>query len=157
MPKKMKSAGILLFRRTTGAVEVLLAHPGGPYWARKDDHAWSIPKGEFDDEEAEQAARREFTEETGGTVTGELIPLSPVKQKGGKIVHAFAVAQDFDPAGLTSNTFAMEWPPNSGQVAQYPEIDRAAWFTPEAARTKLMSGQLPLLDELLALLGPAPP
>jgi predicted NUDIX family NTP pyrophosphohydrolase len=145
------SAGILLFRRIHGGLEVLLAHPGGPYWARKDEHSWSIPKGEFEAESPLEAAKREFGEETGGTITGEPIPLSPVKQKGGKTVHAFAVEQDFDPAGLTSNTFAMEWPPKSGRVAQYPEIDRAAWFTPEVARTKLMLGQVPLLDELLAL------
>ena len=150
-----QSAGILLFRRTHGGIEVLLAHPGGPYWARKDEHSWSIPKGEFEAEDALEAAKREFGEETGGTITGDVMALSPVKQKGGKVVHAFAVEQDFDPAGLTSNTFAMEWPPKSGRVAQYPEIDRAAWFTPDVARAKMMAGQVPLLDELLALLSPA--
>ncbi len=148
------SAGILLFRRTNGVLEVLLAHPGGPYWAKKDEHSWSIPKGEFDAEDALEAAKREFGEETGGTITGDAIPLSPVKQKGGKVVHAFAVEQDFDPAGLTSNPFAMEWPPKSGQVGQYPEIDRAAWFLPDVARTKLMTGQVPLLDQLITLLSP---
>lgn len=147
-----KSAGILLFRRTHGGLEVLLAHPGGPYWARKDEHSWSIPKGEFDAEEPLDAAKREFGEETGGAVVGDPMALSPVKQKGGKIVHAFAVEQDFDPAGLTSNTFEMEWPPKSGLVAHHPEIDRVAWFTPDVAREKLMTGQLPLLDELMSLL-----
>jgi predicted NUDIX family NTP pyrophosphohydrolase len=147
-----KSAGILLFRRTHGGLEILLAHPGGPYWARKDEHSWSIPKGEFDAEEPLDAAKREFNEETGGTVTSDAIALSPVKQKGGKTVHAFAVEQNFDPAGLTSNTFEMEWPPKSGQVAPYPEVDRVAWFTPEEARAKLMTGQVPLLDELMSLL-----
>lgn len=151
-----KSAGILLFRRTHGTLEVLLAHPGGPYWAKKDDHAWSIPKGEFDVEDAFVAAKREFTEETGGAVTGQAIPLSPVKQPGGKTVHAFAVEQDFDPAHLTSNTFDLEWPPKSGRVQKYPEIDRAAWFSPDVARTKLLRGQVGLLDQLVVALAGAP-
>ncbi|HEX2660123.1 MAG TPA: NUDIX domain-containing protein, partial [Polyangia bacterium] len=141
-----KSAGILLFRRRGDGVEVMLAHPGGPFWARKDDGVWTIPKGEFDDEDALAAAKREFFEETGGTITGDAVALSPVKQKSGKLVHAFAVEQDFDPARLTSNTFELEWPPRSGRKATFPEIDRAAWFTPEVARTKLLASQLPLLD-----------
>ena len=147
-----QSAGFLLFRRAPVAIEVLLGHPGGPYWARKDDHAWTIPKGEFDTEEPLAAAKREFAEETGGTVTGIPIPLSPVQQSGGKIVHAFAVEQDFDPARMTSNTFELEWPPKSGRVDHYPEIDRVAWFSPDAARTKMMRGQVALLDQLIALL-----
>ena len=157
MPKATgkKSAGILLFRRSAGRVELLLAHPGGPFWARKDDGAWTIPKGEFDVEDALAAAKREFFEETGGSITGDPIALSPVKQKSGKMVYAFAVEQDFDPTRLTSNTFELEWPPRSGRVGRYPEIDRAAWFTPEAARTKLLAGQLPLIDELLSLVADA--
>jgi len=147
-----KSAGILLFRRGGDGLEVLLGHPGGPYWARKDEGSWSIPKGEFDAEDALDAAKREFLEETGSPITGQPIPLSPVKQKGGKTVYAFAVEQDFDPTALVSNTFAMEWPPKSGQIAHHPEIDRAAWFTPDAARTKLFAAQVPLLDELISLL-----
>jgi predicted NUDIX family NTP pyrophosphohydrolase len=146
-----KSAGVLLFRRGSGFVEVLLVHPGGPFWARKDEGAWTIPKGEFDAEDPLAAARREFFEETGGTITGAPVALSPVKQKGGKIVHAFAVEQDFDPARLVSNTFELEWPPRSGRVSRYPEIDRAAWFTRDAAREKLLASQLPLLDELMSL------
>lgn len=147
-----KSAGILLFRRRGDGVEVFLAHPGGPFWARKDDGAWTIPKGEFDEEEPLAAAKREFFEETGASITANAVALAPVKQKSGKVVHAFAVEQDFDPAQLTSNTFELEWPPRSGRRAAYPELDRAAWFTPEVARAKLLASQLPLLDELLALL-----
>lgn len=152
MPKT--SAGILLFRRPAGALQVLLAHPGGPFWTRKDDHAWSIPKGEFDPEVEGplQAAQREFAEEIGASVSGPLVPLSPVKQPGGKVVHAFAVEQDFDPATLVSNLFTLEWPPRSGRQQQFPEVDRVAWFSPEVARTKLLVGQLPLLDQLESLL-----
>jgi predicted NUDIX family NTP pyrophosphohydrolase len=154
MPKIMpkKSAGILLFRRAIDTVEVLLVHPGGPYWRGKDAHAWSIPKGEFDTEDPLQAAKREFAEETGGQVEGLPIPLSPVKQAGGKTVHAFAVEQDFDPATLRSNTFSLAWPPKSGRIREFPEVDQAAWFTPEIARSKLVAGQLALLDELLRTL-----
>ena len=153
MPKT--SAGILLFRRPADeAVQVLLAHPGGPFWARKDDHVWSIPKGEFDPavEDPLQAAKRELAEEIGASVSGPLVPLSPVKQPGGKVVHAFALEQDFDPATLVSNLFTLQWPPRSGRQQQFPEVDRVAWFSAEAARTKLLVGQLPLLDELERLL-----
>lgn len=147
MPRQ--SAGLLLFRESRGAIEVLLVHPGGPFWARKDDGAWSIPKGEFDaDEEPLAAARREFAEETGATVDGEFIELQPVRQPSGKIVHAWAVRADFDPAQLRSNTFAMEWPPKSGQLREFPEVDRAAWFAVDEARAKIQPGQLPLLDQL---------
>ena len=147
---KKTSAGILLFRRSRGTIEVLLAHPGGPYWAKKDDHAWSIPKGEFDPEREDplQAARREFTEETGATVAGTPIPLAPLKQPGGKIVHAFAVEQDFDPSALVSNTFSMEWPPRSGRLQQFPEVDRVAWFRHDDATIKILSGQVPFLEEV---------
>ncbi|MEW5881000.1 MAG: NUDIX domain-containing protein [Pseudomonadota bacterium] len=151
MPKQ--SAGLLLYRESRGAIEVLLVHPGGPFWARKDAGAWSIPKGEFDaDEEPLAAARREFEEETGQVVTGEFIALQPVRQRSGKIVHAWAVRADFDPARLRSNTFTMEWPPKSGQSREFPEVDRAAWFPLGEARAKIQPGQRPLLDQLEAML-----
>ncbi len=157
MPKR--SAGLLLYRESRGAPEVLLVHPGGPFWARKDDGAWSIPKGEFeDDEEPLAAARRECAEETGTAVEGDFIELRPVRLPSGKIVHAWAVRADFDPAQLRSNTFSLEWPPKSGQLREFPEVDRAAWFTLEQARAKIQPGQRPLLDQLDALvrLGSAP-
>src|SRR5688572_26325066 len=128
MPRK-QSAGLLLFRRGTAGLEVLLVHPGGPLWARKDEGAWSIPKGEIgQDEDVLAAARREVAEETGATPPGPFIALSPVRQTGGKIVHVWAVESDFDPAFLTSNLFEMEWPPRSGKIRSFPEVDRAAWF-----------------------------
>lgn len=151
MPKR--SAGLLLFRELRGALEVLLVHPGGPFWARKDDGAWSIPKGEFEgDEEPLAAARREFAEETGAAIDGEFIALAPVRQPSGKIVHAWAVRADFDPAQLRSNTFAMAWPPKSGQLREFPEVDRAAWFGLDEAHAKIQPGQRPLLDQLHELL-----
>lgn len=151
MPKQ--SAGLLLYRESRGAIEVLLVHPGGPFWARKDDGAWSIPKGEFDgDEEPLAAARREFAEETGTAIDGEFIAVAPVRLPSGKIVHAWAVRADFDPARLRSNTFSMQWPPKSGRLREFPEVDRAAWFSLEQARAKIQPGQLPLLDQLAALL-----
>lgn len=147
------SAGLLLYRASRGAIEVLLVHPGGPFWARKDDGAWSIPKGEFDDGEAPlAAARREFAEETGAAVDGDFIELQPVRLPSGKIVHAWAVRADFDPTRLRSNTFTIEWPPKSGQLREFPEVDRAAWFTLDEARGKIQPGQRPLLDRLEALL-----
>jgi predicted NUDIX family NTP pyrophosphohydrolase len=147
VPKE--SAGLLLFRRGAGGPEVFLVHPGGPFWANKDEHAWSIPKGEFaGDEDPLTAARREFAEETGLSVEGTFIALSPRKQPGGKIVHAFAVEGDGDPTLVKSNMFALEWPPRSGRTQEFPEIDRAAWFPLAAARLKIHKGQLPLLDEL---------
>jgi len=151
MPKR--SAGLLLFRTTSDQIEVLLVHPGGPFWARKDDGAWSIPKGEFEEgEDPLSAAKREFTEETGVSLPdiadAELIPLRPVRQPGGKVVYAWAVHHDFDPAGLKSNTFSMEWPPRSGRQRDFPEIDRAAWFIVETASSKILKGQVPLLDQL---------
>ncbi len=143
------SAGILLFRALAGHLEVLLVHPGGPFWARKDDGAWSIPKSEFDDgEDPLAAARREFAEETGLTMVGEPMPLGALRQPSGKVVHAWAVRGDFDPARLKSNTFEMEWPPRSGRRQEFPEVDRAAWFTLEAARNKINKGQLGFLDQL---------
>ena len=153
MPKK--SAGLLLFRETRDGLEVLLVHPGGPFWARKDDGAWSIPKGEFEDgEDPLAAARREFEEETGARPpAGEPIPLEPVRQPSGKIVHAWAVRGDFDPRDLKSNTFRMEWPPRSGREGEFPEVDRAAWFTFEQARRKIQKGQIAIIDELQASFG----
>jgi predicted NUDIX family NTP pyrophosphohydrolase len=153
MPKE--SAGLLLFRRRAQGLEVFLVHPGGPFWARKDEHAWSIPKGEFTAEERPlTAARREFTEETGLSVDGTFIALPPRKQPGGKIVHAFAVEGDCDPAAVKSNSFTLEWPPRSGRRQEFPEIDRAAWFPLAAARTKIHKGQAPLIDELERVLSP---
>ena len=152
MPKQ--SAGILLYRQTEQGLEVFLVHPGGPFWARKDEHAWSIPKGEFGvEEEPLDAARREFEEETGVAVRGTFVPLEPVKQAGGKVVHAWACEGDCDPAQLRSNTFSMEWPPRTGKQQEFPEVDRAEWFAVEEARTKLHKGQLPLLKQLAGLLG----
>ncbi len=146
-----KSAGLLLFREKPGNLEVLLVHPGGPFWAKKDDGAWSIPKGEFaDGEDPLAAARREFEEELGVAVDGELIPLDAVKQPGGKVVHAWAVRGDFNPSELKSNTFSMEWPPRSGRQREFPEVDRAEWFDVETARTKILKGQAAFLDQLLA-------
>ena len=147
MPKE--SAGLVLFRRGAGGPEIFLVHPGGPFWARKDEHAWSIPKGELDGgEDPLTAARREFAEETGLSVEGTFCALPPCKQSGGKIVHAFAVEADADPAAVRSNLFELEWPPRSGRRQEFPEIDRAAWFPLAAARQKIHKGQLPLLDEL---------
>ena len=144
-----RSAGLLLYREGDGGLEVLLVHPGGPYWKNKDDGAWSIPKGEYDDfEDPLAAARREFEEETGVVPNGEFLPLQPVRQPGGKIVHAWAVRGDFDPATLRSNTFTMEWPPRSGRQQEFPEVDRAAWWPVEQARRKILTGQAPLLAQL---------
>jgi predicted NUDIX family NTP pyrophosphohydrolase len=144
-----KSAGILLFRESSGYLEVLLVHPGGPFWAKKDEGAWSIPKGEFDDgEDPLAAAKRELTEETGLTLVDEPMPLGALRQPGGKLVHAWAVRGDFDPARLRSNTFVMEWPPRAGRQQEFPEIDRAAWYTMETARSKILKGQMGFLDQL---------
>lgn len=156
MPKT--SAGLLLYRVIDGRLEVLLGHPGGPFWARKDDGAWSIPKGEYTDEDPWRAARREFSEELGLPVPdGPRIDLDPVKQAGGKVVTAFGVRGDLDVADATSNTFELEWPKGSGNVREYPEVDRVAWFPLSVARSKVLKGQLPLLDQLeqrVAALGP---
>jgi predicted NUDIX family NTP pyrophosphohydrolase len=149
-----RSAGILVYRKRDGGTEVLLAHPGGPFWAKRDAGAWSVPKGEYaDGEEAEAAARREFAEETGWSLEGELRPLGEVRQKAGKSVTGFAAEGDFDPANLESNRFEMEWPPKSGRKASFPEIDRAGWFSLDEARGKMIEGQRPLLDRLQDLLG----
>jgi predicted NUDIX family NTP pyrophosphohydrolase len=148
MPKK--SAGLLMYRHNEDSVEVLLVHPGGPFWRKKDDGAWTIPKGEFAaDEDPLEAAKREFKEETGSDPPdGQYIPLTPIKQKNGKIVHAWAVEGDFDPAKLNSNEFETEWPAKSGRTQKFPEIDRAEWFAPEVAKRKMLNGQGALVDEL---------
>jgi predicted NUDIX family NTP pyrophosphohydrolase len=148
---KASSAGILVYRRHP-RLEVLLVHPGGPFWAKKDDGAWSIPKGEFaEGEDPVAAARRELAEETGLVTEGELRPLGSVKQAGGKVVHGWALEGNLDASAIRSNTFSMEWPPRSGRMQQFPEVDRAAWFSIDEARIKLLQGQLPLLDALIAL------
>lgn len=144
------SAGLLLYKRVGDGLQVLLVHPGGPYWARKDAGAWSIPKGEYTDgEEPRAAALREFEEETGqAPPEGELLDLGTVRQRGGKEVVAWAVEGDLDVTTLVSNTFELEWPPRSGRTQAFPEVDRAEWFDVEVARTKLHRGQVPLLDRL---------
>ncbi len=148
------SAGILLFRRRCDGVEVLLVHPGGPFWAKKDDGAWSIPKGEMESgEDAVVAAKREFEEETGAAIGGALVDLGTFRQPSGKIVAAFASEGDFDPASLQSNLFAIEWPPRSGKTAEFPEADRAAWFGLEEAQRKILKGQRPILAALAARVG----
>jgi predicted NUDIX family NTP pyrophosphohydrolase len=141
-----------MFRWREQALEVFLVHPGGPFWTNKDLGAWSIPKGEYsEDEDALAAARREFQEETGVAATGEPIPLTDIKQQGGKIVKAWAMEGDFDAATLRSNTFSMEWPPKSGRMQEFPEVDRGAWFSLEAAREKLIKAQAAFLDQLAAI------
>jgi predicted NUDIX family NTP pyrophosphohydrolase len=147
MPKR--SAGLLLFRNPT-QLEVFLVHPGGPFWAKKDDGAWSIPKGEYSEhEDPLQAAKREFQEETGIAIDGNFLPLSDIKQPGGKIVTAWALEKDIDATRVESNTFSIEWPPKSGKTKQFPEVDRAAWFPISTARSKLLQGQLAFIDRLL--------
>jgi predicted NUDIX family NTP pyrophosphohydrolase len=149
MPKL--SAGLLLYRIGDGSVEVLIGHPGGPFWAKKDDGAWSIPKGEYiDGEDPWLAARREFTEELGKQPPdGPRIDFPPLRQPSGKIITAFAVRGDLDLDGTVSNTFTVEWPKGSGNVREYPEIDRVDWFSVGEARSKLLKGQRPLLDQLM--------
>ena len=148
------SAGILLWRNREGGVEVLLAHNGGPYWARKDHGHWTIPKGEVEPgEELAAVARREFAEETGHEVPdGPLIDLGQIRQKSGKVVLGWAVEGDLDPATAVSNTYEMEWPPRSGRVQAFPEIDRVEWFGLEEARGRLKEAQVPFLDRLEAAL-----
>lgn len=151
--RSRKSAGLLVYRIGQHGVEVFLVHPGGPFWRNKDEGAWSIPKGEYTaDEEALAAAQREFTEETGMRVEGPFRPLAPVRQAGGKLVHAWAVIGEFDADAIRSNTFTMEWPPRSGRLRTFPEVDRAAWFTLDEALVKLLAGQRPLLAELAQLI-----
>ena len=154
-----ESAGVLLFR-APAAPELLLVHPGGPFWARKDLGAWSIPKGEPDGgEELRRCALRELAEELGPAAPsldpGELIELGSIRQKGGKRVHAWAAEAEFDPAALASNGFEMEWPPRSGDRAEFPEVDRAQWFDPDEARRRILPAQVPLIDRLLEAIAPS--
>jgi len=144
-----------MYRVREGVPQVLLAHPGGPYFVNKDDGAWTIPKGEPDEEEdLLVTAQREFEEEMGLKPTGPFISLKPIKQKGGKVVHAWAFEGDCDPAAIKSNTFTMEWPPKSGRQMEFPEIDRAEWFDLATAKTKIKAGQEALIEEFEALKGP---
>ena len=154
MPSK-HSAGLVVHRRAKDGLEVLLVHPGGPFWAKKDLGAWSIPKGEIDPgEESEPllVARREFAEETGRPIAGDFVPLEPVRQRGGKIVQAWAIEGDLDVSQLRSNSFTMEWPPRSGTFRSFPEVDRAEWFPIAEAKVRILTGQRPLLEQLEALL-----
>lgn len=151
-----KSAGLMLYRQASdgSGLEILLVHPGGPFWRKKDEGAWTVPKGEFDDdEEPLDAAKREFKEELGSPApNGDYVTLGSVKQKGGKTVYAWAVKGDFDPGKLESNTFTCEWPPNSKRMQQFPEVDRADWFTPEVAKRKILPAQVPFINGLLEIL-----
>lgn len=148
-----QSAGILLYRIKNNSLQVFLVHPGGPFWKNKDAGAWSVPKGEFwDDEEALIAARREFQEETGRAIDGHFIPLNSVKQKSGKIIHAWAVEGDIDETSIISNTFPLEWPPRSGKMITVPEINRADWFDTATAKEKINPAQAALIDQLIAML-----
>jgi predicted NUDIX family NTP pyrophosphohydrolase len=152
MPKS--SAGILLYRFRPAGPEVLLVHPGGPFWARKDEGAWSIPKGLVEPgEDVLAAAQREFAEETGCRPEGEAVALGDFRQPGGKLVTVFAIAGDFDLAGFASNSFTLEWPPRSGRQAEFPEADRAGWFALPAARVKILKGQIPILTAFAAAIG----
>jgi len=145
-----RSAGVILYRRSAGGLEVLLVHPGGPLWARRDAGAWSIPKGEYSDgEDPAAAARREFAEELGSPAPADFpIDLGDVRQRGGKLVHAWAAPGDLDASQIRSNTFTLEWPPRSGRIGEFPEVDRAQWFTLEQARERINPGQVPLLERL---------
>ncbi|HMJ45535.1 MAG TPA: NUDIX domain-containing protein [Pseudolabrys sp.] len=145
------SAGILAFRQSKG-LEILLAHPGGPYWRNKDLGAWTIPKGVVESGDLLACAKREFNEETGLIADGTIIPLEPIRQKSGKTVHAFALEADFDLTGFVSNAFEMEWPPRSGTMQQFPEIDRIAYVDEATARQKILAAQMPFIDQLVARL-----
>ena len=149
MPKG--GAGLLMYRRSRGTLEVLLVHPGGPFWEKKDLGSWSIPKGEYEaSEEALAAATREFQEETGLVAGGPFTALTSIRQEGGKLVQAWAFEGDCDAESLKSTTFSLEWPPNSGRRREFPEVDRAGWFSIEEARRKILPAQADLLDELAA-------
>jgi predicted NUDIX family NTP pyrophosphohydrolase len=153
MPKQ--SAGVLAYRQTAGRVEFLLVHPGGPFWRNKDEGAWSIPKGEFaDGEDPLQVARREFEEETGLAIDGTFLPLGTVKQRSGKVVHAWLIEADVDASNLRSNTFSIEWPPKSGKMQEFPEVDRAEWFDIVAAARKINPAQHDLLLRAAKLIQP---
>jgi predicted NUDIX family NTP pyrophosphohydrolase len=148
------SAGILLYRYHGNSLEVFLVHPGGPFWAKKDYASWSIPKGEYEEpEDPLAAAQREFKEETGSEVFGKFVPLRPLKQPSGKVVHAFATEGDCDASNVHSNTFVMEWPRKSGKMQEFPEVDRAAWFDLGEAHQRILPGQVGFLGQLQELLG----
>lgn len=145
-----KSAGILVYRLSEGKPQILLVHPGGPFWAKKDLGAWSVPKGEYEeDENPLNAAKREFKEELGIDISGDFIELSPVKQKSGKVVQAWAIEKSLDIGDFRSNTFSVEWPQRSGKFKEFPEVDKAQWFSPEEARQKINAAQAGLVDELM--------
>lgn len=147
-----RSAGLLMYRRRDGNLVVFLVHMGGPYWAKKDMGAWSIPKGEYESgEDPFDVAKREFFEETGFTAVGDFTRLADIKQPGGKVVSAWAFEGDCDAKAMTSNTFSMEWPPRSGRFREFPEVDRAEWFDPDTAKEKILKGQRPLIEELQRL------
>jgi len=149
-----KSAGVLVFRKAASGVEIFLAHPGGPFWTKKDDGAWTIPKGEIDEgEDAQAAALREFKEETGVSLSGDMMTLGQFRQPSGKIVQAWALESDIDAAAVASNDFEMEWPPKSGRMGRFPEIDRAAWFSPDEALVKITKGQRAIVEALCRRLG----
>jgi predicted NUDIX family NTP pyrophosphohydrolase len=151
--KQKLSAGLLMFRRCDGQLQVLLAHPGGPFWKKKDEGAWSIPKGEYDEgEHPLDAAKREFEEETGINPRGEFIALDQIKQPSGKVISAWGFEGDCSPTDIRSNTFSMEWPPRSGLQQEFPEVDRADWFTVNDARKRIVKGQIGFLDRLVARL-----
>jgi len=151
MPEK--SAGVLMYRRTGRAIELLLVHPGGPFWAKKDDGAWTIPKGLMEaNEDSQAAARREFAEETGTTLVGPMTNLGAFPQPSGKVVHAWAIEGDLDPARIQSNTFELEWPPKSGKRRSFPEVDRAQWFDVPTAEDKIVKGQRPIIEALVRIL-----
>jgi predicted NUDIX family NTP pyrophosphohydrolase len=152
MAKKL-SAGILLYRKRDSGIEVFLVHPGGPFWSKKDDGAWSIPKGEYvEGEDPLAVAKREFHEETGSPVIGDCLPLTPRKQPSGKMITAWAIEGEIDPLSVRSNSFLMEWPPKSGKMEEFPEVDRALWCDLATARKKLFPGQRAFLDQLQQLL-----
>lgn len=145
-----QSAGILLYRRKSNRIEFFLVHPGGPFWQKKDNGAWSIPKGEFtDNEKALEAAKREFEEETGITLSGNFIELTPIRQKAGKLIYAWALEGDVDASSILSNSFEIEWPPGSGLYKEFPEVDKAEWFGEEQAKEKINPAQVGLVVELL--------
>ena len=150
------SAGVLAFRRKTQRLEFLLAHPGGPYWRKRDEGAWSIPKGLVESNDVLACAKREFNEETGLTAFGPFMTLTPLRQKSGKLVHTFALEADFELSGFSSNDFEMEWPPKSGKTQRFPEIDRVAYFDLRTARRKILPGQKPFIDELVGMLKEKP-
>jgi len=146
---KKTSAGILLYRVRSGVLEVFLVHPGGPFWAKKDAGAWSIPKGEIEEgADSLETAKREFLEETGSPIDGNFLELTPQKQRSGKLVHAWAVEGEIDASSVRSNSFSMEWPPRSGKQQEFPEVDKGEWFNIPVARKKLLAGQRGFLDEI---------